>query len=193
MYKLTKFFLGLLLFLLLTNVTVYAYEVPIYDGSVEQMIKYTAEDAKEMKFSLWGKEYYTHSGEKWCRVYFGDSKNNCIYFKLNGNKIQKAWICISVNNSTNYAEASKASMKAGMQAGIILGAILFHTGLTEDECIDVGNKLTKDYYDAINQDPLPENFSKEYSVWCSATARQMHLNVKGDNSGVTYYIYASDN
>ena len=185
-----KFLFSAVIFLLSVADMAYAHEVSIYDYSVEQMIQSTAEDAKEMKFSLWGKEYYTHSGEKWCRVYFGDSKNNCIYFKLNGNKIQKAWICISANNSTNYTEASKAAM----QAGIILGMTLDHIGLTEDECIDVGNKLTKDYYDAINnQDPLPENFSKEYSVWCSATARKMHLNVKGDNSGVTYYIYASDN
>ena len=80
-----------------------------------------------------------------------------------------------------------------MQAGIILGMTLDHIGLTEDEYNDFGNKYAKDYYDAINQNPLPENFSKEYSMWCSATRRKIHLNVKIDNSGVTYYIYASDN
>ncbi len=185
MYKLTKFFLGLLLFLLLTNVTVYAREVPIYDGSVEQMIKYTAEDAKEMKFSLWGKEYYTYNGENYCKVCFGDSKNNIIYFKPNGNKVQKVWICITANS----AEA----MKSSVQAGVVLGATLIHIGLTEDEYHNLMDKYMKDWYDAINQNPPPSNYSKNYSVWCSGAKRKIHLHVEGKNSGLTLHIHASDN
>ena len=182
-----NFLLVAVIFLMSVADMAYAHEVSIYDYSVEQMIQSTAEDAKELGFGIWGKEYYTYKGERYCKVYFGDSKDNCIYFKPNGNEVQKMWICVSANgNNSTWAEATKA----GTQAGAILSMTLDHIGLTRDEQNNFWKKYNNDWYDAINQNPPPKNYSKEYLVGCSATARIICLNVKIDNSGFTLHIYA---
>ena len=156
-----------------------AYAVQIYDGGVESIISDMQALGATKGISVWGKEYYTYQGVKRCEVHFGNTDENLVRFRLNNDGSVSRILIVT---PSEYEQLQKA--------GYMLGSCLLRVGLNQSEM----EKLVSDYIDgclnvAINN-PYATHMHEKYSVWCSATQRQIVLDVEMTFQKMELYLYA---
>ena len=153
-----------------------AYEVQIYDGDAETIIRNINKYCSEKKgFNTWGKEYYTYQGVKRCEAHFGSNNNNLIRFRLNNDGSVSR---ILITTPYVFEETTKG--------GDVLAICLATLGLNQSEAVILINNFLND---ALSSDT--EYLHKKYQVWCSATQRQVVLDVETNfSTKMDLYLYA---
>ena len=176
---LKRFVLGVVIFLLASNVT--AQAAALINSDVEKVIEGIRRVSSQFNISVWGKEYYTYQGMRRCELHWGNSQNNLIRFRLgDNNSVQRA--LVSFPNVTNYD-----SMQSSVEGSLMYGGILIMAGVSENEIQNFGRR----FFDDCMADPYAEYFYKTYTLWNSKTQRNIVVEVELKSSRADFYMYAN--
>lgn len=176
---LRKILLGVVIFLLASNVT--ANAAALINADVERVIEGIRRVSSQFNISVWGKEYYTYQGTRRCELHWGNSQNNLIRFRLGeNNNVQRA--LVSCPEVVDYD-----SMQSGMASGLMYGAILVMAGVSDNDLQNFTRRLFNDFM----ADPYAEYFHKTYTLWSSQNQRNITVDVEYKNGRSDIYMYTN--
>lgn len=141
-----------------TSAEVSAGEVINYDA--ERVIKNVVRVTNSDNISIWGKEYYTYEGVRYCRFHWGNAKNNLILFRLNDNNHVKRAI-VSAPSSIRDQCFSMAEVICSL------------AGLSTGEIDDLVTKINND----IMANPYVTSFKKIYPIFSTNRAIKKQKNI----------------
>ena len=180
-----KFLAVVAILLFACNVRVCA-AAPLINHNVEEVIQVINYLSRELNISIWGKEYYTYQGLRRCELHWGNSSNNLIRFRLDGNNnVQRA--LVSFNSKANVIESA-----------LMYSSILMMAGTTEADIENFSDQFMQDVMNVFKE-KMSQNsaagagdsfFHQAYKIWSSEASRNIIVDIEMNRGIMDIYMYA---
>lgn len=163
-----------------------AVPVQLYDGGVEDFLRFFQAGAADSNIDFWGTNYGTYEGEQCCETYYGDSEDNVIRFYLNDDRsISRMLISIPKDSVTGGNTESVGNV------GFFIGLASMGAGLTGEETKSLWNGFNNDEGTMVEGDASGESHKRyRHSQWCPKTQRHILLEAEVVDDRLEFYISA---